>query len=115
MPGSTAMTKRDDNEIAELKVAIAKITGREPVSRDLRYLRDRIKDLKEMKREGAPVAAELPRGQVVMSISMHGEAKDAAVALAQAQKLGFSALVRAALAEYARTRGFDQIADDIDG
>lgn len=90
-----------DNEVIELRAAIREHTGRAPQSKDVDFLRQRLKDLR-----AARDASSTDDKTVVVSISMHGRARSAMSRMAELEGCGSSELVRRALAEYGERHGY---------
>lgn len=100
------MTTKTQDRVKELRAAIRKITGRAPVSHDVDYLEKRLGDLRRRDRDGRDAADRYMDSTTVLSISMHGAAKDATTRIAGGETLGVSELVRRALKEYAEKHGY---------
>lgn len=93
--------KTDDMTVDEMRTAIAALTGRPCVSKNATHLRKRLDDL----RSNQAAAKKAQGTTTVVSISMHGRAKAAAVRIAHGEGIGVSELVRKALADYAQRNG----------
>lgn len=87
-------------EAESLRKAIAKYTGRMPVSTDVPYLTRRLATLKESHKEGESTRFEYAEPTGMVSVSMALSAKDAARRVAKKDGIGLSELVRRALREY---------------
>ncbi len=95
------------NQTAIMREAIAKITGKIPQSTDPDYLKRKLEGLKKRKTNGVKAADRYSDSSTVLSVSMHGAAKDATVRIAGGEQCGISELVRRALSEYAAKRGYN--------
>jgi hypothetical protein len=95
-----------DVEVDQLRRTITKLTGRTCMSRDLRYLRDRVSDLTRRKAAGEDVRQRLAIRRSPLSIYLADAANTALMSMTERAKLGASALVREALREYADSRGW---------
>lgn len=105
---------RDHNvEVCRLQVAIARVTGRNPVSGDLEYLRRRLADLSRRISAGEDVH-RVSDMAVVTSVSMSPEARAAVGRIMERKQCGMSELVRRALAEWAARNSFRDEAKLID-
>lgn len=100
---SVARSSSADIVIA-LQAQIGNLTGRVPVSRNVKYLENRLADLRKRVTEGGNVHASSSPA-IVMSVSMTSAARDATGRMADNQRINASALVRAALSEYAQRHG----------
>lgn len=89
-----------------LQAAIAEITGKTPQSTEVEYLERRLASLKKRKSNGRKAATRYSESTIVLSVSMHGAAKNATIEIAGGEKIGISELVRRAVAEYAARRGY---------
>lgn len=96
-------------EIRDLRSEIAKLTGRTPVSTNEMYLTRRLADLRS-----SPPAPRSPSDAPVISVSVSAAAREAIHAIAAAELLGVSELVRRAIGEYARRRGHPDLASAIE-
>jgi|SRR5688572_9773048 len=103
------MTQKE-KEIDGLQQDIAKLTGRLPVSRDEEYLRRRLAELKQAKKNGEETKRERAEASTVLSVSLPISAKDAVLAIADKEKCGNSALVRLALAQWCERNGYKEYA-----
>lgn len=96
-------------EVIELRAAIREHTGRAPQSKDPEFLKQRLADLR-----AARDASSTVDKSVVVPVSMHGRARDAAKRIADREGGGLSALVRRALAEFADRHGYKAEASAFD-
>lgn len=64
-------------------------------------------EIKRRKADGKRAADRYSDHTVVLSVSMHGATKDATLRIAGGESIGVSELVRRAVAEYARARGYN--------
>lgn len=92
----------NEQSVDEMRAAITAITGRSCVSKDPAHLKRRLKELQALQAAGKNAAD----ATVVVSISMHGRAKAAAVRVADKEGGGVSNLVRVALAEWCERNGY---------
>src|ERR1051325_4571895 len=92
-------------EVADLKKAIAKLTGRQPVSSDPKYLRQRLSDL-QAKIEAGEDLKHRNVGSFVTSISLPAAGHKALERILEREKIGASELARRALAFWASENGY---------
>lgn len=102
---TTTKPTTDQKHVSELVKKIAKLTGREPVSREARYLEQRLASIEKRKANGEDVRRK-PAGTSVVSASMPIEAATAFEKLMEREKCGASALIVKALAYYALGNGY---------
>lgn len=100
----------DSENVEELRDKIAKLTGRVTASRNPRYLRNRLADLRSMKQTDRGEPAD----QTVMTISMHPNTRKAAAMMADKLRVTRSHVVRVALKALATANGWHSIVKLID-
>lgn len=100
------MSNKSTGDVSIMREAIAKMTGKRPQSTDPEYLKRKLEELKKRKTNGSKAADRYSDSSTVLSVSMHGAAKDATVRIAGGEQCGVSELVRRALSEYAAKRGY---------
>lgn len=87
--------------VTSLQAQISRFTGRVPVSRNVRYLEMRLADLERRNKAGESTFTAARGATRVVSISLTERADAALERMTTTTRLGRSALVRAALSEYA--------------
>jgi cell division septum initiation protein DivIVA len=95
----------DQKHVDSLRATITKMTGRTPVSRDPRYLEQRLASLEKRKAAGEDIRRK-PPGTSVISASMPVEAGKAFDRIVEREKVGASDIVRRALAYWAAGNGY---------
>lgn len=103
------MPNKDKPTVEQLKARIQEHTGRVPVSNDPEKLAAKLAELDRRKADGVAAEREYTTAAdptVVLAVSMHQSAKAATVRIAGGERLPVSALVRAALREFAQKRGY---------
>lgn len=95
----------EQKHVDELVKKITKLTGRAPVSREARYLEQRLASIEKRKAAGEDVRRK-PAGTSVISASMPVAAHTAFEKLMEREKCGASALIVKALAFYAASNGY---------
>lgn len=114
MATTTTKPTTDQKHVSELVKKIAKLTGREPVSREARYLEQRLASIEKRKAAGEDVRRK-PAGTSVISASMPVAAATAFEKLMEREKCGASALIVKALALWALENGYPHEATAISG
>lgn len=104
------MATKNDGPVTvdQMRTAIAALTGKPCVSKNETHLRKRLDELLKLQAAGRHAGDTT----TVVSISMHGRAKDAAARIAKAEtakrdrSVGVSEIVREALASWAASNGY---------
>lgn len=112
--GATVLEMRAaDMDHDDLAVEIQRLTGRWPVSKDPRYLRNRLASLRRRSKGGEDLVKP-DSDTLITSVSMSRQAKDAIGRILDKRGIGMSALFRRAIAEWAARNSFRDEARIID-
>jgi hypothetical protein len=102
-------------EVARLRIAISRLTGRLPASSNRRYLEQRLDDLRRRRKNGDDVRAPSidSASDAPVSVNLPRPERDLLARLATDAKSSASQIVRIAIVEYARRHGRGADADHI--
>ncbi len=97
----------EDREVDKVSAAIERLTGRRPISRNLRYLTNRLADLRAEDDAGHDVRRKAGMGSQIMSLSMPKVASETLERILRTERIGASELIRRALASWAKENGYE--------